>query len=184
MSKPILRKAPPLFLGVIPSKTYDSWAGDPIFLGWGSDPDLWPQMVKIWRSTKWSKKGPQIFLTRAKCIEFQGEQLWFSLKKLRFFRFFWIWDFFDKYFQKWPKNVKKKFPKMLFEVVWRIHMEIHGSEWVRMTYRDSHGASWGFLGPQGGQKGGFGVFGAGGTPRLAPLLALSWANRLILTYMA
>ena len=45
MSNPILRKAPPLFLGVIPSKIYDSWVGDPIFLGWGSDlfglgPDL------------------------------------------------------------------------------------------------------------------------------------------------
>ena len=40
MSNPSLRKVPPLFLGVILSKTYDSWAGDPIFLGWGSDPDL------------------------------------------------------------------------------------------------------------------------------------------------
>ena len=40
MSNPSLRKVPPLFVGVIPSKTYDAWAGDPIFLGWGSDPDL------------------------------------------------------------------------------------------------------------------------------------------------
>ena len=45
---------------------------------------------------------------------------------------------------------------------------------------DSQGASWGFLGPQGTQKGGFGILGVGGEggpPRLALLLALSWANR-------
>ena len=45
MSNPSLRKVPPLCLGVILSKAYDSWAGDPIFLGWGPDllglgPDL------------------------------------------------------------------------------------------------------------------------------------------------
>ena len=49
---------------------------------------------------------------------------------------------------------------------------------------DSQGASWGFLGPQGAQKGGFGVFGVGGTSPLALLLALSWANRVILACMA
>ena len=105
MSNPSLRRVPPLFLGVIPSKTYDSWAGDPIFLGWGSDPDLWPQMVKIWRSTKWSKKGPHIFLTRAKCIEFQGEQLWVSLEKLTFVRFL---IFLETFAKQIPKSQKKK----------------------------------------------------------------------------
>ena len=48
---------------------------------------------------------------------------------------------------------------------------------------DSQGASWGFLGPQGGHKVGFGVFGGGGArgaSRLASLLALSWANRALL----
>ena len=55
MLNPSLRKVPPLFLGVILSKTYDSWAGDPIFLGWG--PDLFglglkalslrPQILKV-----------------------------------------------------------------------------------------------------------------------------------------
>ena len=52
----------------------------------------------------------------------------------------------------------------------------------RMVPRDSQGASWGFLGPQGAQKGVFGFFGGGGggpggPPVGALLLALSWANR-------
>ena len=62
-------------------------------------------LVNIWRSTKWSKKGPQIFLTRAKCIEFQGEQLWVSLKKLTFLGF---WSFVTNI----SKNVKQMSKKI------------------------------------------------------------------------
>ena len=56
-----------------------------------------------------------------------------------------------------------------------------------MSPYDLQGLPGGFLGlsgAPGAQKGGFRVFGAGGTSPLAPLLALSWANRVILTYMA
>ena len=41
-------------------------------------------------------------------------------------------------------------------------MDPYGPVWVRMVPEDSLGASWGLLGPWGGQKGVFGVFGGGG----------------------
>ena len=44
-------------------------------------------------------------------------------------------------------------------------MDPYGPVWVRMVPEDSLGASWGFLGPWGAQKGGFRVFGG----------ALPWA---------
>ena len=49
------------------------------------------------------------------------------------------------------------------------------------------GPPWGFWGHRAPKKKGLGILGVGGRggpPRLALLLALSWANRLILTYMA
>ena len=47
---------------------------------------------------------------------------------------------------------------------------------------DSQGASWGFLGPQGAQKGGFRDFRGGGRGD-PPLLGFPIALRGILTYM-
>ena len=41
---------------------------------------------------------------------------------------FEMFEIFDKYFQKCPTNVKTNFSEMLWEVVWWVHMEIHGSE--------------------------------------------------------
>ena len=41
---------------------------------------------------------------------------------------FEILEFFDKYFQKCAKHVNNLFSKMPWEVVWWVHMEIHGSE--------------------------------------------------------
>ena len=114
--------------------------------------------LRVWLSLK----GPHNLILAASCTEFQGEQLWFSLNRLTFFGFWSFLTHISKNVQKCTTNVNKNFSEMLWEVVWWVHMEIHGSEWVRMVPRDSQGASWGFLGPQGVQKGGFWVFGGGG----------------------
>ena len=55
-----------------------------------------------------------------------------------------------------------------------------------MVPRDSPGGFLGLLEAQGAQKGGFWDFrggGRGGLPRLALLLALSWANRPLLAHV-
>ena len=159
------------------------WARDPIFLGWdpifldwGPDPDLWPQMVKIWMATKWSNKGPHIFLTRAKCIEFQGEQLWFSLNKLTFFGFFSFLTNISKNDQKMSKiSSQKCHGKWFGGSTWR-STGMNESVWSPGTPRGLPGAFWGPRGPKKGFLGFFGAGGAGGASRLA---SLSWADRPI-----
>ena len=58
----------------------------------------------------------------------RGTTLVFIKKVDIFFYIFEILEFFDKYFKKCATNVKNLFSEMPWEVVWWVHMEIHGSE--------------------------------------------------------
>ena len=79
--------------------TRSFWAGDPI-------PIFDLKGSKFGGPRNGQKKVPKILLTRAKCIEFQGEQLWFLLKKLTFFGF---WSFLTNI----SKNVRKMHKKLI-----------------------------------------------------------------------
>ena len=110
------------------------------------------------------KKRSPYFLTRAKCIEFQGEQLWFSLKKLTFFGFFSFLTNISKNDQKMSKISSQKCHGRWFGgSTWR-STGMNESVWSPGTPRGLPGAFWGPRGPKKGVLGFLGVGGRGDSP--------------------